>query len=256
MTYGEAFYSQFKKTIVLNEYIEDFESVNDQLRYLKTETKEQHVKSGKIKEMQDFYDIYIHKQEPNQKKKFMQYYKGKSTKQFTNLMNYYIIPPIIRGIYSEKIITDNEYYNVDVYGYIDRKSEITASASTLNINPHLWDLKVVVEHENNDKDWTDELVKLVFLNCDLKVLIGYNYSDRRECDSIENYECGLIKYAEKCLLETNRFFVKDSNRIQEYLIIFGNRKPHRGDYLTPNYKGYLFRSDDSEHRGRPLDCNN
>ena len=31
MTYGEAFYSQFKKTIVLNEYIEDFESVNDQL---------------------------------------------------------------------------------------------------------------------------------------------------------------------------------------------------------------------------------
>ena len=55
MPYGEAFYSQFKKTIALNECIEDFESVNDQLRYLKTETKEQHVKSGKIKEMQDFY---------------------------------------------------------------------------------------------------------------------------------------------------------------------------------------------------------
>ncbi len=41
------------------------------------------------------------------------------------------------------------------------------------INIHNWKLLAAVEHENDYKDWTYELVKLLFVNAPLRVVIGY-----------------------------------------------------------------------------------
>ena len=60
-----------------------------------------------------------------------------------------------------------EFYRIDYIGWMEKKNQVENEANDLDMTPCLWDLKIAVEHENDQADWTYELVKLVHISCPL-----------------------------------------------------------------------------------------
>ncbi|MGN0635411.1 MAG: hypothetical protein ACI4I5_04235 [Acutalibacteraceae bacterium] len=152
--------------------------------------------------------------------------------ELTELVNRTVIPNIIKNAGYECIF---EYYRVDCAGWLDRKGEIEAEAKALNIQAHLWDLMIAVEHENNKADWTDEIIKLMHLRCPLKVVIGYVPCDKREQDTEKlNTVAGWMR----------RLRAYDAQANEEFLIILGNAaaKDSQEEYKEFDYRGYLYNS--------------
>ena len=109
---------------------------------------------------------------------------------------------------NSKIEFSHEYYRIDTIGWIQRKSELDTGESTLA--PHLWDLVAAVEHENNAKEWLDEVCKLAYIRCPLRVVIGYG---------MEHFD-EKIAAVKEILAKTNAF----TDDKQEFLIILGKHK--------------------------------
>ena len=108
---------------------------------------------------------------------------------------------------------DREYYRIDNILSITnagKKDEETG------INIHNWKLLAAVEHENDYKDWTDELVKLLFVNAPLRVVIGYAEYD----ESI--YYSKAIHVANKITEMQN--FRTHLDAEDEYILIMGPRE--------------------------------
>ena len=101
----------------------------------------------------------------------------------------------------------------------------------IHLNKHLWDLEVAVEHENDPKDWMDEVVKLAHIVCPLRVVIGYMPRDKRDEDLV------YLNYVSRWLQELQ---CKDNMRCGEYLVILGNSKTDGKPEHFFHYKGYLF----------------
>ncbi len=130
----------------------------------------------------------------------------------------------------------NEYFRIDVVGWNSRYKamEEDAKNSRIELNPHLWDLWIAVEHENSKRDWTDEVMKLIHVKCPLKVVIGYNYSNERGEE-----ERKKLVFVAKWMQEIKAFSIGTD---EEYLIILGNgynHKTHIQDYDRFDYRGYL-----------------
>ncbi len=106
-------------------------------------------------------------------------------KAFTELINKRVIPEIIESQSKPTLTAQNEYFRIDTVGWISRWDDVKDEAKRMGLNPHLWDLKVAVEHENSSSDWTDEVIKLIHVKCPLKVIIGYNNSDKRGEEELE-----------------------------------------------------------------------
>lgn len=105
----------------------------------------------------------------------------------------------------------HEYYHIDNLA-CETIEKIHRDRKTY-INIHQWKLLAAIEHENNYLDWTDELVKLLYINCPLRVVIGYgNYRNN---------------YSEEINIAKNIFkkleFDKYINQGQEFILIFGPR---------------------------------
>lgn len=169
-------------------------------------------------------------------KTYMEIYKDFPA--FTKLINYTIIPQIIKKAGYKN---QNEYFRIDVIGWDKNNNEqtnkqIEAESKPLGLYKHLWNLKIAVEHENNQSDWTDELIKLAHIRCPLKVIIGYSPFDERDMEENEK-----LNFAHTCLLKTDAF---DSMADEEFLLIFGNcasRRKNNLSYNTFDYKGYVLR---------------
>lgn len=142
-----------------------------------------------------------------------------------------------------KIVTEDfglevqqEKFRVDVIGYKPRYLEIKDESSKYSLKPHLWELKMAIEHENNKKDWTDEVIKLAQLRSDLKVVIGYNNYNLRDEDEKN------LNFVADCLNKLQCF--RESR--DEFLIILGNginTKSKKSDYPDFGYCGYLYNQD-------------
>ena len=155
-----------------------------------------------------------------------------------------IVPEIANIIREMGFTPQFEYYRVDVIGWNSRWQEVEALARAWGMNPHLWDLMIAVEHENDPADWADELIKLAHLRCPLKVIIGYNHCDCRE------EEPGKLRMAAEWLSRLNAFSGDDQ---EEFLIIMGNCAPKhdkRMQYDRFDYRGYLL--DPTERKFRPI----
>lgn len=131
----------------------------------------------------------------------------------------------------------NEYFRIDAVGWETHYADIQEEANAVGLTPHLWNLKIAVEHENNKKDWTDELIKLMQIRCPLKVVIGYNYYDQRAANELKK-----LHIAAKMIqaTESYRSIAKDE---EEILLIIGNgcsRKTGKSDYTSFDYRGYLY----------------
>ena len=176
-------------------------------------------------------------------KNYLEIYRNHA-KQYTNLVNRIIIPETIKSLEPDCVI-QHEYLRIDTVGWIDKKAKMEKEAKKIgfSLNAHLWDLKIAVEHENNSKDWTDEVIKLVHVKCPLKVVIGYS-----PCDERDNEEIEKLKFIAKWMNEVNDF---NNAFKEEYLIILGNGKPKRkksSDYDKFDYRGYMYDSNRREFK--------
>lgn len=117
------------------------------------------------------------------------------------------IEQILCDVY-KKIQISHEYYRIDTIGWTQRKNELNTGNS--NLAPHLWDLVAAVEHENNPNEWLDEVCKLAYIRCPLRVVIGYG---------IERF-CDKIAVVKDILAKTGAL----TDDEQEFLIILGKHK--------------------------------
>ena len=145
-------------------------------------------------------------------------------RRFTSI----VTDKIIEILESIGLQWNKEYFRIDVAGWEDRKNDITAYGKELN--HHLWDLKIAVEHENKNNDWTDELVKLIHIRCPLKVIIGYNSYDNRN-------DLEKLRIAARWMNMVKAF---DSSAKEDYLVILGNTNGRDNKYTSFNYHGYLY----------------
>ena len=124
-----------------------------------------------------------------------------------------------------------EYYNVDVIGWqysnTDDKFKALKKKAKMTGNRKPWQLSVAVEHENNQKDWIYELIKIAQFSCSLKVVIGYTPYAKRE-----EIEAERIAYAAECL-KASSYSLNG-----EYLLILGCCE--KEEYSDFEYRGYLF----------------
>ncbi len=196
----------------------------------------------------DFYNMFIERTKENNTyngerdiygkdyidiigKTYLEIYKKDS--DFTNLVNKIIIPQIIKEAGYEP---QNEYYRIDTVGWKTDYISIEKEASEVELNPHLWDLKIAVEHENSKKDWPDEVIKLIHVRCPLKIVICYNYYDKRKVGDDEKKLEAVSKWMQKV-----EAFKECGN--EEFLIIIGNgcnSSTKQSDYSEFGYKGYIF----------------
>ena len=177
--------------------------------------KESVVENRIHKDGKTFFDIYRH------------------DSAFTDLVNKKLIHEIVRN---SGLTVQHEYFRIDTVGWdgkyllLDEKR-----AKEVGLNRHLWDLKIAVEHENDKKDWLDELIKLVHIRCPLKVIIGYNYCDQRDEPEREK-----LAYAAECMRMVKAFHATEE---EEYLVILGNGVPKDTKaalYTSFDYRGYLY----------------
>lgn len=97
--------------------------------------------------------------------------------KYTHLINHVIVPRILEENGYEH---SNEYYRVDVTGWRQHENtDIKGEYKAIEFNYHEWRLGVAFEHENNSKDWSDEVIKLLYINCPLKIIVGYNDVKKR-----------------------------------------------------------------------------
>ncbi len=142
----------------------------------------------------------------------------------------FIMDEINDIIKANNLKKSNEYFRIDAIGYTSRYEELADNA---HLTPHLWDLEVAVEHENDSKDWLDEVIKLAHVCCPLRVVIGYVPWKER------NNDLKLLEYAADAL---NRLNCKNNVAEGEFMVILGNS--HVGKQVDRyfNYKAYCLDS--------------
>ncbi len=112
-----------------------------------------------------------------------------------------------------------EYYRIDAIGWIQLKNDneykdMANNCSDINMDFHLWKLYFAAEFENNSQKWIDEVCKLAYINCPLRVIVSYGKEKAYE-------KVTLVK---KILKELNAF----TNEQQEFAIILGEHKDNYG----------------------------
>lgn len=183
-----------------------------------------------------FYTLFIEEMKEDSidqqtGKSYFELYKDLPS--FTKLVNYNVIHRIIENS-PDELTVQHEYFRIDTVGWKSRYKSIEKQAFDLGFNPHLWDLKVAVEHENSTADWNDEVIKLVHIKCPLKVIIGYNNSDLRGEVELEK-----LNFLSQCMNCVDAFH----SGKEEFLVILGNAtnsKTKETDYKKFGYKGYLY----------------
>lgn len=149
-----------------------------------------------------------------------------------------VITQIInRIIQSAGFTCQNEYFRIDAVGWVSyfEKMKNDAKEKDIKMNAHLWDLKIAVEHENEKKDWSDEIIKLIHIKCPLKVIIGYSHSDERG-----EVERRKLDFMSKWMQSVNAL---QKGTDEQYLVILGNgcnRKTGISDYTDFDYQGYVY----------------
>ena len=139
-----------------------------------------------------------------------------------------------------------EYYKIDVIGWKSCKENLAdlPKPGSYALKEHFWYLGVAVEHENDPYDWTDELVKLLYINCPLRIVIGY-YPETLLPYELEQ----TIDYASKMVAMANE--KKDLVRAdQEYLLILGKNHADTENLSKETYSAYVY--DCEQKRFKPL----
>lgn len=132
-----------------------------------------------------------------------------------------------------------EYYRIDLIGWKDKKEQLSdlQKINGYNLTQHLWSLEVAVEHENDQFDWTDELVKLLYINCPLRVVIGYypEHLSHEELLKVASYASGVVLRAEE-----KNVLIGSS---QEYMLILGKNHSDENELSANTYFPFVYNSE-------------
>ena len=148
------------------------------------------------------------------------------------------IIPLIEKILKEHGYAEEhqrEYYRIDVIGWYDRKQDLKKIVKPENypLKEHFWELGVAIEHENDMLDWTDELVKLLYINCPLRIVIGYYPENAKE--QLRQ----ALEYASDVVSLTNvqNTLIRDD---QEYVLILGENHQNPEQLNKNTYSAYIY----------------
>lgn len=150
----------------------------------------------------------------------------------------FIMPHIATILSSHGYADKNqyEYYKIDVIGWKDRKRALAKlqTPETYKLKKHFWHLGVAVEHENDQTDWTDELVKLLYINCPLRIVIGY-YPENLSSDDFKktiDYASNIVALANEmnCLIQPN----------QAFMLILGENHNDKADLCESTYSAFTY----------------
>ena len=149
------------------------------------------------------------------------------------------------------LATQREYYRIDLIGWLQKNTEkkeryaIEDGIAGYHLNKHAWDFDIAVEHENDPSDWSDEVVKLAYICCDLRVVIGYfPYVKQGKEAMQQNY---LTAVADT--LQT--LGCKDNMAHGTFMVILGDvLRGEAEDFKKLSYTPYIYRSD--RNRFEPL----
>ncbi len=132
----------------------------------------------------------------------------------------------------------NEYYHIDncIYENINEGCK-----KINNMNYHQWRLIAAVEHENAWNDWSDELVKLTYIQCPLRVIISYGNIDYDEGNYVEALH-HANQVAQVIHLEN---YIHEN---QEFALIFGPRLADlkNNSKIVDLYKAYIWNGNEFE----------
>lgn len=154
-----------------------------------------------------------------------------SNKDFTR----FIIPRINKILGNEtfdQVLVSNEYFRIDAIKWSDLKPKI---GDCKYLSKYLWDLEIAVEHENDDRAWMDEVIKLAHVCCSLRVVIGYLPHGKR-CDA-DDADIKCLDYITVGLKELSCY---NNMKHGEFMIILGNSRTSQNQKNYFGYKGYLF----------------
>ncbi len=156
---------------------------------------------------------------------------------------YWITQTLCNILQDADIRYNCEYYRIDIYGWnpvlkteVPVLNELTKNQ---NLGFHCWKPVIAIEHENNWAEWTDELVKLTYVRCPLKVIIAYNHNT--DLTTHKRDDSKLLEVATKTL-QHSAYYGEDKD---DYLLIFGT-SGQAIEYFKSNeankyeYRGYLY----------------
>lgn len=109
---------------------------------------------------------------------------------------------------SKQKFFQKEYYRIDLVTWQHIIIDIEKESK---INLYNWKLDIAIEHENNWQEWIDEVIKLLYINCPVRIVIGYNEETGRD--------------------EEDRKALSDLSKILNYLY-----KEEKIKFLEPNQK--------------------
>lgn len=122
-----------------------------------------------------------------------------------------------------------EYYNIDAIGWSDAKNnKFISDCKKVGLRPELWNLEVAIEHENSKTLWLDEVCKLAYINCPLRVVIAYSPKESDDNAITDNV---------KTILESTNALREG----QEFLLMLGDC----GRDSQPDYRSYVFYYDNT-----------
>ena len=143
----------------------------------------------------------------------------------------------VSKLLSRKYQVSKEYYRIDLTAWKQLRKSENDKILYNGFEKHLWDLEVAVEHENSSVSWMDEVVKLLHINCPLRVVIGYLPIGQRD-----NHKVYLDKITEQ-IKETKAVNTYESLKKGEFMIIIGNSNCHGNEKEFCRYKAYVFDKD-------------
>ena len=125
-----------------------------------------------------------------------------------------------------------EYLKIDLIGWKDLdKSELGAIPK--NFESYFWAFDVAIEHENDKEKWMDEVIKLSYINCPLRIVIGY---------APRNMQEEYLSYVSKALQFLNEKY-QSIRKSQEFMIILGDSGLDGKDVSVDSYTPYLYNID-------------
>ena len=169
--------------------------------------------------------------------KFQEIFKedkeGKAIKYWISRKAYtqFILDAIESFLKGQSFETSREYYRIDLTAWTQLK-QCGYLLKDRDFENYLWDLEVAVEHENNDKSWMDEVVKLMHINCPLRIVIGYLPLE-------ENKQI----YISALNVEIKKVKTYDNMKNGEFLLIIGDSKCKNDKEKFCHYTPYIFKDD-------------
>jgi len=165
--------------------------------------------------------------------------KWKIKKEFTEFIKNKIGTFLAKPEYGYENKHQNEYYNIDVYGWYDGKDSLnnTLKLGRTTLKNHFWFFEVAVEHENDTSDWLDEIVKLCYISCPLRVVIGYLPPQANDSQIEE-----ATKHASHIICSLNKKYGNIISNNQEYLLILGKHIKDTEELCPDIYTPYLYKN--------------